>query len=549
MKTPAPERLTVPMDEIEAIIERTLQEPLSAEDHDKLKAAMETLAYLTEQLEAKGITIERLRRILFGPSSEKMSTVFPQESGPGSNGEAGPSGDSVDGTSKDTSAPPKRRGHGRTAAAEYRGATRITVPHGELKAGQTCPGCSRGTLALDKEPKRLVRLVACAPIHGTLYELERLRCTACRHCYTAEAPPGVGEEKFDETVPAMLALLRYGTGMPLYRLEHLEAAVGIPLPAGTQYELVADRATTLKPILDEHIRQAAQGKLFYNDDTGATILELLDERRRNAEPEPSEKSDRTGIYTSTIISVTEQERRIALFFTGRNHAGENLDRVLKQRAAELAPPMQMCDALSRNLPKSLATVLANCLVHGRRNFVDVAAAFPAQCRHVIELLAEVYKVDEQARNLGLNPQERLALHQEHSGPKLTELETWMKQLLAERLVEPNSGLGKAIKYMENHWEALTKFLKVPGAPLDNSIAERALKRAILHRKNSLFFKTQNGADVGDLYLSLIHTAELNGADPFDYLTTLMRNAARLAADPGRWMPWNYRETAGTPADG
>ena len=108
--------------------------------------------------------------------------------------------------------------------------------------------------------------------------------------------------------------------------------------------------------------------------------------------------------------------------------------------------------------------------------------------------------------------------------------------------EPNSGLGKAISYLLNHWQKLTLFLRQAGAPIDNNIVERALKKAILNRKNALFYKTLNGAGVGDLFMSLIHTCELNGANPFDYLTELQRHAAELKGNPAEWMPWNYRET-------
>jgi transposase len=109
-------------------------------------------------------------------------------------------------------------------------------------------------------------------------------------------------------------------------------------------------------------------------------------------------------------------------------------------------------------------------------------------------------------------------------------------------VEPNSGLGGAISYLLNHWQRLTLFLRQVGAPIDNNVCERALKKAILHRKNSLFYRTENGAKVGDLFMSLIHTAELCGANPFDYLTQLQRHADELKRSPSQWMPWNYRDT-------
>jgi len=112
----------------------------------------------------------------------------------------------------------------------------------------------------------------------------------------------------------------------------------------------------------------------------------------------------------------------------------------------------------------------------------------------------------------------------------------MEAQLEEKKVEPNSGLGKAIQYMLRHWKALTLFLRTTGAPLDNNVCERALKKAILNRKNSLFYRTLHGAQVGDLYMSLIHTCELNGVNTFDYLTGLQRNNEQLQQNPAAWMP-------------
>jgi hypothetical protein len=171
--------------------------------------------------------------------------------------------------------------------------------------------------------------------------------------------------------------------------------------------------------------------------------------------------------------------------------------------------------------------------------VDVFANFPEECRYVLETLRDVYRNDAVAKEQGMTAEERLAFHQAHSGPLMETLETWLKDQIAERKTEPNSGLGKAISYWKNHWKALTLFLRVPGAPLDNNVCERGLKRVILHRKNAMFFKTANGAHVGDIFMSLIHTCELNGVDPLDYLTELQKHAEELARDPAAWMPWNY----------
>src|SRR5262249_3896577 len=339
-------------------------------------------------------------------------------------------------------------------------------------------------------------------------------------------------DKYDESAAAMIAQLKYGTGMPFYRLDDLEQNLGIPLPASTQWEIVEEAAELIKPARDELIRQAAQGEVLHNDDTS---MKRLSPRRFSAE----EGGERTGIFTSGVVSTAEG-CKIALFFTGRQHAGENLADVLKRRAAELPMPIQMSDALARNAPKPIKLLVGNCLAHGRRQFIQITPNFPEQCRHVLEALGEVYHNDQLTRESGLSRAERVHVDQQHSQPIMNNLHQWLDTQLKENKVEPNSGLGKAISYMLRHWQALTLFLREPGAPLDNNLVERALKKAILHRKNSLFYKTLNGADVGDLYMSLIHTCELNDVNPFDYLTELQRHSENLIARPADWMPWNYR---------
>ena len=216
-----------------------------------------------------------------------------------------------------------------------------------------------------------------------------------------------------------------------------------------------------------------------------------------------------------------------------------------ERAKGLTPPIQMSDALSRNVPKlqeKLEILWGDCNANARRRFVQVTPNFPQECRLVLETLREAYRYDAEAEKLGLSPEARRRFHQEHSEPVMKQLHAWFRAQFEERRVEPNSGLGDAISYCLKHWERLTFFLRQAGAPLDSNIIERALKKCILHRKNSLFYKTESGAEVGDLFMSLIHTCELNNANPFDYLTELQKHTEELAKNPAAWMPWNYRQT-------
>jgi len=531
---PATPPLEVTPEELEALLE-TVREALGEAGYQKLKAAIRTLSYVTELLETREATLASLRRLLCHTRSEKTEAVLEQAGIPRSPTPREPS----------TEVGSKKPGHGRKGAKAYPGAQRIEVPHATLYRGDRCPGCQRGKVYPLSEPGLLVRLRGQAPIAATVYELEKLRCNLCGEVFTAKAPAGVGQEKYDSTTASMIALLRYGSGFPWNRLADLEESLGVPLPVATQCEIGAEAAATLQPAMEELIRQAAQGAVLHNDDTSMPVLAL----RRNAgqvdtDDAASDAAERTGVFTSGIVS-TAQKQTIALFFTGRQHAGENLADVLRQRAAELAPPLQMCDALSRNLPKlpeKLEVIVGHCLAHARRRFVEVIENFPQPCQHVLEQLGTVYGNDATARKQAMTAEERLRYHQQHSAPVLEELRGWLNTQFAEKKVEPNSGLGMAMRYMLKHWERLTLFLRQPGAPLDNNIVERALKKAILHRKNSLFYKTANGARVGDLFMSLIHTCELSGANPFDYLTQLQRHAGDLVRNPSAWMPWNYEAT-------
>ncbi len=535
---PEREVIEANLQEWEVLLQRARQEPLDEASYQKLQAALRAFRQLTELIGEKDMTIRQLRAVLVKPSTEKTRKVL-EQAGVG----AAPQGGSSPPGATPRGQKPKP-GHGRNGAAAYRGAERVKIAHPSLKPGDRCPRCLKGKVYEQKEPALRIRVVGQALLAATVYELERLRCNLCGDVFEAEAPEDVGEKKYDETAAAMIGLLRYGSGVPWYRLEGLEASLGIPLPAATQWEAVAEVAEVLRPAWEESIHQAAQAEVFYNDDTSMKILGLARASPPRTEEEASSSHERTGQFTSGIVS-TRQGQQVALFFTGRRHAGENFARVLAQRSAGLPPPIQMCDALSRNLPKlskPLEILVGHCNAHARRRYVEVVPSFPQECRYVLESFAAIYRYDAEAEERALSPESRLRFHQEHSGPVMEKLHAWLRTQFAEKKVEPNSGLGEAIRYCLKHWERLTLFLHQAGAPLDSNIVERALKKAILHRKNSLFYKTEKGAEVGDLFMSLIHTCGLNNINPFDYLTELQKHATEMAPHPAAWMPWNYRET-------
>jgi transposase len=497
MSTPST-ALEIDMKTLEDALRRA-EEKLNEKDYATLKAVVNAYAYLTELVDDKNTTIARLRKMLFGVKTEKTAAVIDGSAAVAPASDAKASGESnVEGkaaaaeTDSPTSPP---TGHGRNGADAYHGAEKIEVRHESLQPGDPCPQCENGTLYDTRRSGVLVRLVGQAPIAAKVYYLQKLRCGLCGIVFTATPPEGVNaEEKRDETVGSMIALLKYGTGMPFSRNETLQTGFGVPLPASTQWDIVAAQAKRAEPVFDELAQQAAQGDIVYNDDTTVKILSMMgkragteaavdetaddaaDDLEADAAAQPT-KASRKGLFTTGIISQTHDGQKIALFLSGRQHAGENLADVLARRARELAAPIQMCDALSRNLPGELQTILANCLAHGRRKFVDVAERLPEECRHVLESLAVVYHNDATAKQRNLSPQHRLLLHQAESGPTMAELHRWLGRQFDERRGEPHSALGAAITYLLRHGEKLTLFLRVAGAPLDNNIniCEQALK--------------------------------------------------------------------------
>ena len=523
----APQRIDLNLEQVDDLLKRVESGCLQDGDYQLIKAMVQTIELLSQCVDEKATSIRRLLRMLFGPRTEKLKNVIKDKQKESSDTSKSKQENTTDKNNK-----PKPKGHGRNAAADYTGAEHIKVPHATLNPSDNCPGCLKGILYEMKVPKLVVRITGKAPLQAKVYQMQKLRCNLCGEIFIADTPAGIGEEKYDAASAAMIALLKYGSGLPFNRLQQLQGSCGVPLPASTQWEIVYQMAGQFCPVYEEFNRQAAQGDVIYNDDTTMKILALMQNN------DQQDQSQRKGIFTTGILSMVNNQK-IALFFTGRKHAGENMADLLQHRQSDLSPPIQMCDALSRNTSEAFKSILANCLAHGRRKFVEVALNFPEQCRYVIETLAEVYKYDEMTKEQNMTADQRLRFHQSKSGPLMQDLKTWLDDQLDQKKVEPNCGLGQAISYMLNHWKPLTLFLRVPKAPLDNNICERALKKAILHCKNALFYKTENGARVGDLFMRLIHTCNLAGINPFDYLTVLQKHCADLAQHPEKWLPWNY----------
>ena len=531
-------------DDINTIIANVTASYLTDADKEFVISAINLSLWLPKALIEHQITVSNLRKLVFGNGSSKDSKEGkaaasknpPEGKAEKDNDDAltSPSSDESEST-KEKDKPEKRaKGHGRLPHTAYTNAVDYTLTINGLAVGHSCPSNCGGKLGRFK-PGVLVRIKGQSMADVHKYWIEKLRCNLCTQLFSAEIPDYVGNEKYDFNFKAQLVLQKYYVAVPLNRQKSLQLLLNFPLPIGTQWKIIEEVANPALSVFTEIEKVAANGELVHNDDTHCKILSIINDNKKN----PDKK--RRGMHTTGMVAKNG-ELTVALFYSGKKHAGENLEDLLKHRSPDKDTIIQMCDALSRNAPKTFETILCNCISHGYRKFDDLKAFYPEPCLKIIKLIGDVYDVEDKCVEQSLDNEKRLDYHQKHSEPIVSELHAYLNYLLDEKIVEPNDSLGKAVNYMRNHWHELTQFLRLEGAPLDNNIVERALKIPIRGRRTWLFYKTEYGAMIGSVLTSIIYTCELSNINPLDYLVALQQYKSHVVKEPHRFLPWNYQET-------
>lgn len=512
------------IDELRALLERVRQQQLSEGDFQLIYRLIVLVVNLYEILQKKRISIKEIKARFFIDKGSSSPTDKDKET---SKQESEKREDSEQQKSPETPAEKKPRapGHGRNPASAYSGAKRVYCEHEQLEPGSACPDkqCS-GHLYEVKRPAKFIRLEGQPLIGATRYEQQILKCSRCELQCIAKLPDGVPAEKYAPSADAAIVMAKYGSGIPFYRLARLQSRFGIPLPASVQFERAESVANVLLPIFLLMRLLAARASVIYFDDTKIKIIDC----------QPSKAEKRKGIRTTGIVADMD-EFKIALYVSGRDHAGDNISDLLKNRPVELGIIIKMSDALKLNFTDTGEAIISLCLAHGRRKFVSLKELHLEECLPVLAVIGQVY-VNEAATK-GLKPEERLLYHQLYSGPLMEMLKWWMEEQFNQHKVEPNSAVGSAYNYLLSHWSGLTQFLQTPRAPLDNNICERALKLVVLQRKNSNYFRSDVGAFVSDVIMSVLQTCYLNNAEPFGYLVELISNASAVRSAPEQWLPW------------
>jgi hypothetical protein len=509
-------------EEIAALLGRVREKNLSETDLLLVERVICLFLNLLGKIEQKRTSIKQLRAFLFGkPKSDETKN-------------ANNDSEQTQAERKQSAPPavtepkPKPPGHGRKPASAYTGAKVVDCQGEELQVGAPCLDklCPGHLQQFYRRKASFIRFEGQPLVGGTRYDQQMLRCSACTTLYTASLPAGVSAEKFAPTADASITLAKYSSGMPFNRLAELQAKYGMPLSASVLWERVLSVANVLLPLFLYLRLLAAQASVIYYDDTAVKIIDC----------QPEKAVKRKGIRTTGIVADLDGHR-IALYISGRNHAGDNIAELLKTRPNGLGVLIRMCDALKLNMIDSAADIISLCLQHGRRKFVELAELHSEDCQPVIDVISQVYA--NEARTKGLQPEERLRYHQLYSGPLMERLKEWLEYRLEKHKVEPVSVVGAAYNYMLKHWQGLTQFLCTAKAPIDNNAAERALKIVQLHRKNANYFRNDLGAFVSDICMTLIESSKLCGIDPFPYLVALIRNERAVRDNPAEWLPWVY----------
>jgi len=234
---------------------------------------------------------------------------------------------------------------------------------------------------------------------------------------------------------------------------------------------------------------------------------------------------------------------IILFYTGRHHAGEIVDQLLRHRLLSSPKLVKCTDGASKNFDHGHADDLveSTCNAHALLKFRDIKDKHPAEYAEAGRVYKQVFDNDDKANALGLTPVDRMLYHRQHSKPLMQELKKMCEEKITSKRVEPSSPLWEPLTFVVNPWDRLTRLCEVPGVPLDTNLVEQALILPVRYFAGSFNYHTEDGAVVGDHAMSLIATARAHDVEPVAWLTECLRCHEDLAQRPEHFLPWVYRE--------
>ncbi|MFC1612066.1 transposase [Myxococcota bacterium] len=525
------------------------EQALTDDDYDALLGVVQTWAHITEIAAQDSASIREIRRLLGiarQRDNPRASTSAPAQGEPTDDAEDHPeAGESPsDGADKDEDGSDEYRDpHGRRNADNFEQLEQAHHAHVTLHSGDCCPSCLRGRV-YKYRPSTFTTISGRSPLVATRHTVESLQCNLCKEVFRAPLPAvleadGVsGRVLYTHSAVAMVCILRCFGGLPMHRQDRLQKALGVPVPDASIWDMHERLANAMRPVWRHLVTQSANARLFFGDDTGATIISCRSKVRPDRRT--GELKRRTGCHTTCVIAVLEDEHAAVLFLTGIHHTGEVMDLIVADRDPALPPPIFMGDCIESNTVTTARVYYAGCNVHAIRRFKELAENYPEHADYALERYGQIYKNEAKCIKAKLSPEQRCVYHREHSRKLLRQIAEYGEDMFEQRRVEPNSDLGEAFEYVIGNERRLAAFARHPNAPLDNNRVERALRTSVRLRETTHFFRNPVGAGVADTILTVGATALHTRVNLFEYFVELQRHAEEVRADPGAWVPWRYQ---------
>lgn len=561
MSPSAPKLVELRDDDVAVMVTKLrAREQLTSDESGNAAELIHTFRYIIGRLRRHDLSLRQIQRLLKIPG-KKPSKGNPRSGSPEPKTPEDTAGASSSPENAEVSSQPEtaaassspegaltssgeRDKHGRRGWDDFTEFPVLYHAHTALTVGCECPQCQRGRL-YPFEPARFASITGNAPLQGWRHEAEQLQCNLCKIVFRAplderfEQDGVSGKRLYSYSAASVICIYKYFGGLPWFRQETLQTALGVNVPDSTMSDLT-ERVVNAAIHVVRYLRTSARDAVrLLGDDTGAQILELKSVMR--AERRTGKLVERTGCHVSCVIAITSEGHRIVIYRVGIQHTGELLDEILEGRDPQLPVPLVMGDCHACNTVTVCRVIYGGCNAHAVRRFKAVKDRYPDEAGYALERYERIFDHEDHCKRVGLDDDQRLAYHRAHSKPLFDEICEHGEMLLEEKKIEPNSDIGEAYGYMINNRVRLSAFLRHAGMELHNNEPERTLRLPVRLRDNAPFFKNPIGAAWAETVWTLGDTALACGVNLFDYFNALLRYENDVQRNPHLWVPWAFRE--------